>query len=384
MAEESKRLPAVLSRVARLPFRRAARQPFSPLRRALILQPCCLGRVMQTTPLLAALSAAFPDARIDWAVGDWALQAISSNPRITRIIRSGPGDLAHNSRDEMRVFLEAIRKEGYDTCFIPSRSGLPAQIARQAGIPQRVGLDVDGGRAVHTITAYPPAGERQIARLYLALAEAVGVDDAILRTAEMEFVPTDIDRATMTRWLVEEFDWLGDAPLVVLHPGGGENPERRDPGIRWPTYRYARLANHLVRTRNARVILVGLAEERVLANEVAGMLPFPVANRAGRMGLGELGALCELAGLYVGNDVGSTYVAAATGCPTLAIYGSTDPDVYAPYMVNGRVKAVWRAYEGAFDWSKGVTVEEASAAADELLTAHSSTSSENGEAGRRI
>ena len=31
-------------------------------------------------------------------------------------------------------------------------------------------------------------------------------------------------------------------------------------------------------------------------------------NRAGRVGLGELGALCELAGLYVGNDVGSTYV----------------------------------------------------------------------------
>ncbi|HMT21225.1 MAG TPA: glycosyltransferase family 9 protein, partial [Promineifilum sp.] len=153
---------------------------------------------------------------------------------------------------------------------------------------------------------------------------------------------------------------------------------------RWPAHRYARLANYLTRTRNARVILVGLAEERVLANEVAGMLPFPVANRAGGMGLGELGALCELAGLYVGNDVGSTYVAAATGCSTLAIYGSTDPDVYAPYMVNGRVRTVWRAYEGAFDWSKGVTVEEASVAADELLAAHPSSSSGNGEAGRRI
>ncbi|HMT21226.1 MAG TPA: hypothetical protein PKE20_08290, partial [Promineifilum sp.] len=230
MAEESKRLPAALSRVARLPFRRAARQPFDPPRRALILQPCGVGRVMQPTPLLAALSAAFPNARIDWAIGDWALQAISSNPRITRTIRSGSGDLAHNSRDEMRVFLEAIRKEGYDTCFIPSRSGLPAQVARQAGISQRVGLEVEGRGAAHTIAVPPPAGERQIARLYLALAAAVGVDDAILRTAEMEFVPTDIDRATVTRWLVEEFDWLGDTPLVVLHPGGGENPERRDPG----------------------------------------------------------------------------------------------------------------------------------------------------------
>ena len=80
-----------------------------------------------------------------------------------------------------------------------------------------------------------------------------------------------------------------------------------------------------------------------------------------------MGALCELAGLYVGNDVGSTYVAAATGCPTLSIYGPTDPGVYAPYMVNGRVRTLWHAYEEAFSWDAGASVEEASAAAEELL-----------------
>ena len=89
------------------------------------------------------------------------------------------------------------------------------------------------------------------------------------------------------------------------------------------------------------------------------------------MSLGEVGALCELAGLYVGNDIGSTHVAAATGCPTLAIYGPTDPAVNAPYMINGRVQTLWRPYEGAFDWANGVSVEEAIAATDKLLTAYS-------------
>lgn len=378
MAEGSEGLPAALLRAVRLPFRKATRRSYSSPRRALILQPCCLGRVMQTTPLLAALSMAFPQARIDWAIGDWSLQAISSNPRITRTIRSGSGDLTQNTRDEMRSFLETVRGEQYDTCFIPSNSRLLARIAWQAGIPQRVSLEVEGGGFAPTVAVRPPIGERQIARLYLALAEAVGVEESILRAAEMEFVPTDIDRTAVTRWLVEEFDWLGDVPLVVLHPGGGENPERHNPGIRWPAYRYARLANYLARTRGARVVLVGLAEERTLTSEVAGMLPFAVANRAGRMGLGELGALCELASLYVGNDVGSTYVAAATGCPTLAIYGPTDPGIYAPYMVNGRVQTAWRPYEGAFDWSKGVTVEEVIVATDELLAANSPIHSGNG------
>ncbi len=86
-----------------------------------------------------------------------------------------------------------------------------------------------------------------------------------------------------------------------------------------------------------------------------------------------MGARCELAGLYVGNDVGSTYVAAATACPTLTIYGPTDPAVSAPYMVNGRVTALWQPYEEPFRWDKGVTVEMAAAAADALLLAHGGT-----------
>ena len=73
------------------------------------------------------------------------------------------------------------------------------------------------------------------------------------------------------------------------------------------------------------------------------------------------------AALYVGNDVGSTYVAAATGCPTLAIYGPTDPAVSAPYMVNGRVVTLWQPYDGDFIWAKGTTVEMATAAAEALL-----------------
>ena len=326
---------------------------------------------MLTTPLLAALSDAFPDARFDWAISDWALQAISSNPRVTRTIRSGAGDLGGNSKEEMREFLETIRAEAYDTCFIPSRSAVLSQAAWQAGIPQRVGLD-DGRRLrSHTIAVQPPAAEQWTARSYLSLAAAVGVDEAVINRAQMEFHPTDSDRTAVTRWLVEELDWLGDVPLVVMHPGGGENPSQVDPNKRWPAYRFARLANRLTSDYKACVVLVGTAEEKWLADQVAGMVPFTVMNRAGRVGLGELGALCELASLYVGNDVGSTHVAAATGCPTLAIYGPTDPAIFGPYMVNGRVRTLWRSYEGEFDWRAGVTVEEAVAAAEPLLAAYS-------------
>ena len=354
-------------------FFTSARRPLAPPRKALILQPCCLGQVMLTTPLLAALGQAYPEARFDWAISDWALSAVSANPRVTRTIRTGPGDLSANNRDETQALIETIRGEDYDTCLIPAYSGEAARLARQAGIPQRVGLEADGRGADLTVRAQPPHGERQTARIYLSLAAAVGVDEAILRTAEMEFQPPDSDRTAVTRWLVEEFDWLGDTPLVLLHPGGGDNPSQTNLNKRWPAQRFARLANYLARVHGARLVVVGTAEERALAAEVCGMMSIRAANRAGQVGLGQLGALCELASLYVGNESGATYVAAATGCATLAIYGPTDPGVSAPYMVNGRVTTLWRPTSGAFDWANGVSVEEATAAADELLAAHSAT-----------
>ncbi len=364
-------------RLPRLSFGAPARPPSAP-RKALILQPCCLGRVMRTTTLLAALGEAFPNARFDWAVSDWARQAVSSNPRVTRLLRAGGGKLAAATHAELRALLDDIRAEAYDTCFIPDLDDdVAARLAQEAGVPQRVGLSARRSREL-TLAVVPPPGERRQARLSLALAEAVGAPAGVVAAAEMEFHPPDPDRTAAARWLVEELDWLGDRPLVVMHPGGGRNPAGTNLDKRWPAERFARLGNYLTRVYGARIALVGTAEERALAAQVAGMMSMSAtervaANRAGEIGLGELGALCELAALYVGNDVGSTYVAAATGCPTLAIYGPTDPGVSAPYMVNGRVAALWLPYEGAFTWANGVTVDMVVAAAEALLMPQTST-----------
>lgn len=349
------------------PLRLTSRRPVTPPRKALILQPCCLGRVMLTTPLLAALSIAYPAARFDWAASDWVIPAVAANPRVTRVIRTAAGDWRDATQDEQKEFLENVREEAYDTCFIPGTTGRLARLARRAGIKQRIGLAAGLVGLSNTTAVRLPAERQNRALSYLALATAAGAPPEIVQGVEMEFEPPDRDRTAVTRWLVEDFNWLGDTPLVIIHPSGGDNPEQTNLDKRWPAERYARLANHLARTYGARIVLVGLSEGRSIAGQVAGMMSFPAANRAGDLPLGELGALCEMARLYVGNDVGSTYVAAATGCPTLTIYGPTDPAISAPYMINSRVETVWRPFAGEFSWSEGVSVDEAVAAADRLM-----------------
>ena len=86
------------------------------------------------TPLLAVLSEAFPDARFDWAVSDWARPAIVGNPRLTELISTGEGDIQKRSWRQIGHLVKRLRMEKYDTCFMPSRSGVLSYIAWQAGI----------------------------------------------------------------------------------------------------------------------------------------------------------------------------------------------------------------------------------------------------------
>ena len=360
---------ATIARAARFPFWLLARRPAFVPRKVLILKPCCLSQVMLTTPLLAALNEAYPQAQFDWAVSDWARPAIASNQRLTDIISTGPGSLHDQNWSEVYALAMQLQEQRYDTCIIPSRSSLLSLVAWWARIPQRVGLHLNGRGFAHTLAVKPPRDVQHEAAVLLSLASALGVSDEIINSVGMEFYPPDTDRTTVTQRLVGA-DWLGDAPLVIVHPGGGINPTQPDPIKQWPVERYVLLISHIIRRFQARVVLVGSAADRPLAVAIQGMLSVPLFDLAGKINLAELGALCEVANLFIGNDSGPTHVAAAVGCQTVAIFGPSDPAISKPYATKGKVVALWREGRGErpFSWEDGVTVPEAIEAVNKLLT----------------
>ncbi len=355
------------AQLARIPFWLWGQRPFTPPQKALILKPCCISQVMLTTPLLGALHKAYPQTRFDWAVSDWARPAIAGNPRLTEIISTGAGGLDTASWADIRALIKRLRQENYDTCFIPSRSSLLSFIAWQAGIPQRIGLHVNGRGFAHTLAVKPPADEQHEAAIYLSLARTAGIDEATIASVGMEYHAPDLERTAVTRRLVDELDWLGDVPLIIIHPGGGINPVHSNKDKQWPVERFVRLGNHLVKKYQAQLLIVGGEKERPLAETISGLMYAPAANWAGRITLGELGALGEVADLYIGNDAGPTHIAAAVGCPTLAIYGPSNPAISGPYAIKSPVAALWHEFDSNFIWADGVTVKEVVTAAENLL-----------------
>jgi ADP-heptose:LPS heptosyltransferase len=272
--------------------------------------------------------------------------------------------MPEQSRADVEELIEEIRAQKYDTCFVPSRSSLLSYIAWKAGIEQRVGLNENGRGFAYTLAVSSKNSRINEAIRYLSLASAVGIDSQ----AQMEFYPADRDRSLVTELLVDEIDWLGDRPLVLLHPGGAETPVRPNEDKRWPVERFALLANHLSRKMGVQLLLVGAESDRALAKSVAGLSSADTPNLAGRLSLGQLGALAEIADLYIGNDAGSTHVAAAVGCPTLAIFGPSDPAVSGPYGTKGKVMALRpEITEEPFSWEQGLMPEEVIAGAEEML-----------------
>jgi heptosyltransferase-2 len=138
--------------------------------------------------------------------------------------------------------------------------------------------------------------------------------------------------------------------FVAVHPGSGS------PAKNWPADRFARVASALA--AGAPWLLVhGPAEEGWAAPDGVVL--------AREWPLRVLGAALGRAGLFLGNDSGASHLAAAAGAPTLAVFGPTDPALWAPV---GRAVSVRRAPSGVV---ADVAVDVVVAAARALRSAAS-------------
>ena len=142
--------------------------------------------------------------------------------------------------------------------------------------------------------------------------------------------------AGITAFPSPALDWLDagiegfalPARFALLIPGA--SPQR--PGKRWPLARFAELPAAL----GLPCAVVGGKGEAGLAAAIPGAI-----DLTGRTDFLQLAAICRRACLAVGNDTGPTHLAAAAGCPTVALFGpDSDPALCAP---RGRAVRVLRA-----------------------------------------
>lgn len=269
--------------------------------RFLILRGGALGDFLLTLPALAGLRSAWPKATIELAGYPYIAEIGRAGGLVDRIVsldQAGmarlfgrPGDLHPDLVEYIRSF-DVVVSYLYD----------PDDLVKD-------NLQVAGARQV--LCGSPVVGSGHAVDWYAAPLGRLAV------FPEPEFklrIPDDLQgRARI---------WLKDRGLtkpVLIHPGSGS------PKKNWPLENFLEVARRLRKAGRDVVFTAGEADAE---------LPDPI-RRAGwpvaeAFSLVDLAALLQNGSGFVGNDSGVSHLASAVGLPGVALFGPTDPDMWAP------------------------------------------------------
>jgi heptosyltransferase III len=181
------------------------------------------------------------------------------------------------------------------------------------------------GRPTVVARAVPsPGGGCHVSRHLVESLAPFGPRPAALPLARLRVA--DRQRAAARTWLAAR--GIGPDEAIVLQPGAG-SPRKLWPG-------FADLARRLRGAGLPAVALAGPADDGAVESLIhAGVVEEDRVARG--WPLRAVAALLSLARVAAGNDSGPTHLAAAVGCPTVAIFGPTDPAVWAPIGLHVRV-----------------------------------------------
>jgi heptosyltransferase-2 len=279
---------------------------FSPAPDILAVRFSAIGDILLTTPLLRAIRAAQPGARITVLTKARFAPLLSHNPHVSEVIGIEPGE------------------------------GIGAVAARIRGVRYTHLLDLHGtlrSRLLRRLVPGPWSEYRKqrLARAMLILAkrdlyaDAPPMAERYFEAAEPLGVAPDggppdfflaeaADARAGAR--LEQLGLGRDRPLVAMAPGAAHATKR------WPADAWTALARRVAAT-GADVALLGGPGDVAAAEWVAERAGVSVASLAGALGLQETGAVIRRSEVLVSGDTGVMHMATGVGTPVVALFGPT-------------------------------------------------------------
>ncbi|MBN1918163.1 MAG: glycosyltransferase family 9 protein [Verrucomicrobia bacterium] len=146
-------------------------------------------------------------------------------------------------------------------------------------------------------------------------------------------IQPDEDRHRLAAALLDELGPGAGRTLIALHPGSGSPRKNAPAGVLAEVCAWLIEALEDAADRTPALVFVkGEADEEAVARLFEHI--DPATPLVETHDLGVLAAVLERCALFVGHDSGVSHIAAAVGTPTVAVFVSTDPRVWAPRGVS--------------------------------------------------
>lgn len=314
----------------------ASTHKLSPrIRKILLIQLGDIGDVVWTTPSIWAVKKALPDAHVCIMVKEGFGGLLEADPSVAQVIEAKRprGNVVQQTLSQL-LFLKGLRDQHFDLAMDLRLGDRGAFLAFATGAPLRMTMHHPAGVPywrkfffTHAIVPDPPIHRRGATDQSLRLLRKLGIDsdDIVPRLWVAEPVKRRV-REILTQ---EGFDHL--RPWITV------NPFARWSYKEWNQAKWIGLFHWFWDTYATPILVIGAEHERSRAEALVRQSKAPVINLAGTTTLPELAGLLSLSHLHIGVDSAAPHIAAATGTPTVTIYGPSSWEDWAPIGDRHRV-----------------------------------------------
>ncbi|MFH1791405.1 MAG: glycosyltransferase family 9 protein [Candidatus Omnitrophota bacterium] len=275
------------------------------INRALVITLSNVGDAVLTLPVIDALAAGLPRARIDVLAAPGVMDIFEHDPRVSKVFMY---DKRSGIFEKYRL-IKKLRGMGYDIVVDLKNTFIPILLLSR----------------YRTAVFRPVKGIMHKRDEHLLRISGIGFNTD---SACFVFPILEDEKDNADRLLGEAF---GGREFVIVNPGAKSCLKR------WPADRYAGLCDRIIGELHLGVAIVGSNQgranpnsDRFVADNVIKAMKEKAGDFVGKTGMGELAHLMKNAKAVVTNDSGPLHVASAVNTPTVAVFGPTDEAKYGP------------------------------------------------------
>ncbi len=280
-------------------------------KRILVITLSNIGDVILTTPVIMALHAHFPEAKMTVVVGPRAKDVLAGSRFIDKLVIYDK----HASLPEKWRFWRSLVGEKYEWVVDLRNTAIPYLVsARKKSSPFR----------------YPkPVSFKE---RHLQVIQKMGlVTDNI---QPFDFF-SEADEASMNKKIANK-GILPYQEYILVAPLAASQLKS------WSLENYRRVIERLISTRSENILLVGSPKEKEVLEPLVSVAPGRVYNLAGDTTLRELAALVTKAVLVLANDSSVMQLSYEMNRPSVALFGPTN------HMASGRTGPFFRLLREAY------------------------------------
>jgi ADP-heptose:LPS heptosyltransferase len=298
-------------------------------KKILLIKLRYIGDTINLLPVAANIKKQIPHAHLSVMINTGAEDILKHSKHVDQLICYDRKEMKYNKslyakiKSNLDLFY-SIRKEKYDLVIDFSGADRTALITLLSGAKSRWGMNNGSSLSKvcynHFIAA--DINKMHVVDYQFSALQQIGfaIQDKKLVIDIPENIQDDIEKT---------FSFLKQKSIkAVIHPGA------RRINRRWPPISFARIANLLKKHYGADIILVSAPDEKELLDEVAKSVDGDVIKLP-PLSLIQLAAFIKKCDLYIGNDTGTSHLAAGAGIKIITLFGPQFPQLWAPYTDQG-------------------------------------------------